>query len=96
MKGGTNYAARPPLSFLQELLGDSLVTAPVRDNEAKLPSPNELRHRIILKVHAHFHRQVMCLLCFIVPEEPLADDKFEKSVFVSYLCKPKICKKKSL
>ena len=31
------------------MLGDSLITAPVRDNEAKLPSPNELRNRIILK-----------------------------------------------
>ncbi len=34
---------------LQELLGDRLVTAPVMEGEMSLPSPNQLKYRIILK-----------------------------------------------
>ena len=34
---------------MQELLGDRLITAPVQENEITLPSPNQLRYRIILK-----------------------------------------------
>ena len=33
----------------QELLGDRLVTSPVSDGELHLPSPNQLRYKIILK-----------------------------------------------
>jgi hypothetical protein len=35
--------------FVQELLGERLVTAPVSDGESLLPSPNQLRYKIILK-----------------------------------------------
>ena len=31
------------------MFGDQLVTAPYREGEQELPSPNQLRHKIILK-----------------------------------------------
>lgn len=36
-------------SIFKELLGDKLVKAPVQENESVLPSPNQLRNRIIIK-----------------------------------------------
>eukprot|EP00095_Tigriopus_kingsejongensis_P008940 snap_masked-scaffold199_size265817-processed-gene-1.12 protein:Tk08940 transcript:snap_masked-scaffold199_size265817-processed-gene-1.12-mRNA-1 annotation:"1-phosphatidylinositol -bisphosphate phosphodiesterase epsilon-1-like" len=36
-------------AIFKELLGDHLVTAPISENEGQLPSPNQLRYRIILK-----------------------------------------------
>ena len=47
----TNNKGNESICFLplQELLGDRLLTSPHRDGETSLPSPNQLRHKIILK-----------------------------------------------
>ena len=42
-------AQRILASELREILGDLLLTSPVSRDEIELPSPNALRHKIILK-----------------------------------------------
>ena len=40
---------RSTFCFVQEVFGESLVTAPLDKNENELPSPEKLKRRIILK-----------------------------------------------
>ena len=35
--------------IFKELLGDKLVTSPILEHESQLPTPNQLRNRIIIK-----------------------------------------------
>lgn len=61
------------VSIMNEIFGDSLVQAPVegRPKIEKLPSPEELKHKFLLKVGFLCCLSLVWLTIFILGQEPL-------------------------